>query len=70
MDLQQMQMAVNRIDEADLVGQLMDQPNTSDTNSMYLVGKFHANLRSCKHGPTLIFSRSRQPLLDPLLGFP
>ena len=70
MDLQQMQVTVDGIDEADLAGQLMDQSNASNADGTHLVGEFHADVRCCEHGPTLIFSASRQPLLDSLLGFP
>jgi hypothetical protein len=70
MDLQQMQVTVDGIDEADLAGQLMDQADASNADGTHLVSEFHADVRCCKHGPTLIFLRAVQPPLDSLLGFP
>ena len=70
MDLQQMQAAVDGVDEANLAGQLMHQTDAADADGANLVGEFHADAGGCEHRLTLIFPRAVQPPLDPLLGFP
>ena len=67
-DFQQVEAAVDGVDEADFLGQAMDDADAAGGDAADFVGQFDANVRRRKHRLSLIESRAVQSPLDAPLG--
>ena len=69
-DFQQVQAAVDGVDQSDLLCQPMHQADAAGANAADFVGQFDANVRRCKHRLSLVDALAIQSPLDASLGLP